>query len=350
MQLPLSQQMSNEEIAQAFSFISQVVGIDPKNANRARAYEEAGVVIHQLNHELVAYFARLKKADPKTAATEFAKAVDQLPGIGSSIAAKLVELFTTGQIQSFQKYVKELPAGMYPLMQLYSIGAKKALKLATEFHLDNPANAIPFLLTVAKEGKVRELAGFGAKSEQDLIDVLQQQYHKGRIPVKQARQIAEQVQQALEKSKQVTQVSPLGSLRRGAETVGDVDLGVVAKDVLLLKTAIKEFPFVKKVLVAGDNMIRVILKDNFQVDIKLSPADEWGSFIQHFTGSKEHNIRLRELALKKDLSLSEHGIKIKQTGEMKKFADEKEFYHFLGFHLIPPAERVGGGEFEKYQE
>jgi DNA polymerase (family 10) len=105
---------------------------------------------------------------------------------------------------------------------------------------------------------------------------------------------------------------------------------------------------VKTVLAAGDNLIRLILDNNWQVDLKLATPEEWGSFIQHFTGSKEHNIHLREIALKKGYSLSEHGIKMKETGKLKQFADEKEFYHFLGFEWIPPAERVGGPELEKY--
>ena len=95
-------------------------------------------------------------------------------------------------------------------------------------------------------------------------------------------------------------------------------------------------------------MIRVILKNGQQVDIKIFPLDEWGSFSQHFTGSKEHNVRLRQYALKKGLSLSEHGIKVKKTGEVKKFKTEKGFYRFLGLKVMPPQERVGGKEIEGY--
>jgi DNA polymerase (family 10) len=96
-------------------------------------------------------------------------------------------------------------------------------------------------------------------------------------------------------------------------------------------------------------MIRIYTTHDRQVDLKLSKSAEWGSFLQHFTGSKEHNIRLREIALKKGFSLSEHGIKIKATGELKKFANEADFYQFLGFALIPPAQRIGGTEFSRYQ-
>ena len=99
---------------------------------------------------------------------------------------------------------------------------------------------------------------------------------------------------------------------------------------------------------AGENLLSIIVTNGWQADIKFASNDEWGSFIQHFTGDKLHNIALRELALKKGLSLSEHGIKVKKTGELKKFKTESEFYQFLGLKLIPPARRIGGSELEKY--
>lgn len=104
---------------------------------------------------------------------------------------------------------------------------------------------------------------------------------------------------------------------------------------------------VKEVLVAGDNLMSVVLKNGIQVDLKASPAGEWGSFIQHFTGGKEHNIKLRQYALKKGLSLSEHGIKHK--GKLLKFSSEQEFYKYLGLKYIPPEERIGGSEIEEYR-
>lgn len=348
MHLPLSSRMSNEEIAQSFAFVAQVLNMDKQNHFRARAYEEAGVIIHQLNFELLDRFRELQKKSPATAQDEFQQQLDALPGIGESIAAKLVTLFKTGDIPSFQKYAKNLPSGMYPLMQLYGIGAKKAYKLAKHFQLEDPKIAIDTLLTAAQAGEVRKIEGFGEKSEQELIRSLEQRHQKARIPYQDALHIAEKVKAALEKSSLVKQVTFLGSLRRGATTVGDIDLGVIAQDVHVLKEQIKDLPFVQRVLVAGDNMIRIIVDHHWQVDIKLSSADEWGSFIQHFTGSKEHNIRLREFALKKGFSLSEHGIKIKKTDQMKKFAVEADFYTFLGLKWIPPAERVGGEELEKY--
>jgi DNA polymerase (family 10) len=203
-------------------------------------------------------------------------------------------------------------------------------------------------LSKAKQGEVRGLPGFGEKSEQDLIRILEQQHHKSRIPYSDALKAAKQLKRALEKVPGVSRVIFLGSLRRELGTVGDIDMGMVAKKLEPVKEKLKKLETVKKVLVAGDDVIRLVLKNGWQVDIRQALPEEWGSFVQHFTGSKEHNIKLRELALKKGLSLSEHGIKEKKIGKLKKFRSEKEFYRYLGFKPIPPSERVGGEELEKY--
>jgi len=260
MKLPLHKKMSNAELAQVFEFVAQVLGMEPKNKFRARAYEEAGVVIHQLNYELHERFSELQSANIETAVAEFSQQLDELPGIGESITKKLVEVFTTGTIASFDKYVKDLPGGMYPLVHLYGIGAKKAFKLADHFKITDPATAIAQVLSHAKSGEVRDLEGFGEKSEQDLIELLEQQHQKSRIPYTRALAVAEQLREALEQSEQIERVSFLGSLRRHAETVGDIDLGVAVADPEHLKQLLNKIPFVKRVLVAGDNMIRVVVQ------------------------------------------------------------------------------------------
>ena len=340
--------MSNQEIAEVFAFVSQIVKMNKESFYAARAYEEAAVVIKQLDFELSERFAELKKKDSITAEQQFIKELDALPSIGQTIAKKLVQLFTTGDIPVFQHDVEAFPEGMFPLVKLSGIGAKKALKLSQQFHLDDMKTATEKLLRHAKAGDVQKLEGFGVKSEQDLIKILEEKYQKTRIPFDTANGIAERMKAELAKSNSVSDIITLGSLRRKKQAVGDIDMGAVVHDMPELKKYIQTIPFVRHVLASGESLIRVIVDHNFQIDLKLSPAQRWGSFLQHFTGSKEHNIRLREIALKKGLSLSEHGIKIKETGELKEFAKEEEFYKFIGFHWIPPEERNGGQEFEKY--
>jgi DNA polymerase (family 10) len=341
MKLPLHNKLTNKEISDVFSFIAQVLGMDERNRFRARAYEGAAVVVAHLKYELKDRFTEISNE-------AFLKELDELPGIGEAISQKLLELFQTGDITAFEKYAKNLPGGMYPLMQIHGIGAKRALALSQEFGLLNPETAIDELLTKAKHGQVSELPGFGEKSEQDLITMLEGQHRKSRIPYEEAHKIAEKIKASLEQAKLTKRVEFLGSLRRGAETVGDIDLGVATSNFPKVAEHIKTQPFVKRVLLSGEQLVSVIVDNGWQADIKLAPLSEWGSFIQHFTGDKQHNIMLREYALKKGFSLSEHGIKIKASGEVKTFESEEAFYNFLGLKLIPPAERNGTKELEKY--
>lgn len=349
MQLPLHKNMTNDEIAEVFSFVSQVLGVDPRNRYRASAYEEAGVVIHHLDKQLGETFSEFKKKYPQEHLAKFQKYADELPGIGESISKKLVELFSTGDIASFQKYVKKLPGGMYPLMKIHGIGAKRAQKLADTFGLDDPDTAVSKLLTKAKHGQVQGLTGFGEKSERALIEALELKHGKGRIPYQDALKVAESFESELVALDSVLEVITLGSLRRKAPTVGDIDLGVATEKPAEVAKKIIAFPLVQQTLVAGDNLVSVITKEGWQVDIKFSTKEKWGSFIQHFTGDKQHNIMLRQIALKQGYSLSEHGIKVKETDERKTFSSEKEFYAFLGIKHIPPEERSGRDEFEKYR-
>jgi DNA polymerase (family 10) len=342
MKLPLHTKLTNQELASLLSFISQVVGMNPKNHFRSRAYEVAGVIIGQLDYELS---QRFSQTDPET----FTKETEALPGIGESIAKKLVELFQTGTIAAFEKYTRDLPGGMYPLMQIHGIGAKKAFALSKQFELNDPETAVDELLTKAKHGLIRGLTGFGEKSELALITALEEKHQKGRIPRYEAEKIAQDISTALKRSGLIQKITTLGSLRRGAQTVGDIDLGVATKDTPQVTKLILDLPQVRRVLLAGENLVSIIVDNGWQADIKFAPESQWGSFIQHFTGSKDHNIKLREIALKKGLSLSEHGIKNKETGSTKTFANEEDFYTYLGFTLIPPNERVGGTEFEQYK-
>lgn len=349
MKLPLHSKMPNSEIAEVFSLISQILGMEEKNRYRARAYEEASVVIYHLEYQLFDHFSKLKREHGDTLAGKiFLKELDALPGIGEALSQKLLELFSTGNIEAFKKYVHDFPGGMIALMKIHGIGAKKALKLAEQFQLNNSDTAIAELLTKAKHGQVRGVTGFGEKSEQELILSLEKQHQKGRIPYEDALKIAQKFRKALIDTGATQKVEPLGSLRRQSSTVGDIDLGVVAQDTRILVETLKKLSFITRVLVAGENLVSVVTQEGWQVDIKFAPQSEWGSFIQHFTGDKTHNIKLREIALSKGLSLSEHGIKNLDTDQISTFASEEAFYNFLGFELIPPNERVGGSEFKKY--
>jgi DNA polymerase (family X) len=340
MNLPLHKTMTNGEIAQAMEFVSEVLSLDKKNIFRVKAYQEAAETISQWDEQL-------KDVYIEHGEKEAAKIFDKIPGIGASITKKLIDLFSTGDIKPFQKYVKDLPDGMFSLCQVNGIGAKRAYKLCQQFPMSE-GNALEEVMRLATQGKIRDLEGFGEKSEQDLILAIRDHQTTGRMPYEIAKKIADQVVEKLKDCKSITKVEVLGSLRRHHLSIGDIDLGVAVKDVTKVKEFVEELDIVKRVVVSGEGLIRIILNSGQQVDIKIAPEDEWGSFLQHFTGSKEHNIMLRKYALKKNLSLSEHGILNKKTDKVTKYKTELEFYKALGMRLVPPEKRVGGDELETY--
>ncbi len=339
MKLKLHKHMTNEEISEMFEFISAMLKAKGEDRFRVSAYDNAAATIKIYPKQLHEMFL----TDPD---------FDDVPGVGKILNQKLVELFTTGNIKALQEYVVNIPSGVYPLVKVHGIGGKKALNLATRFNLDDEATALATLLAHAKAGEIHDLPGFGEKSEQDIIGQLERHQDKPRMSYETAQQIANTLIEELQLCEDIAKVEALGSLRRKSTTVGDVDLGIAVKDMGRVKNYVKSMKSVRNVTVEGEGLIRIFLHDGTQVDIKVSSPTEWGAFIQHFTGSKEHNIKLREFALNQDKSLSEHGIKITDTisGEkiVKTFASEEDFYNDLGIQWIPPEERLGKDEIKRY--
>jgi DNA polymerase (family X) len=339
MRIPLSADLTNTELAEVFEFIAAVLEVTGADRFRTRAYQNAADTFHHLDQEV------------KDMVKEH-QDLSKLPGIGKTIAEKLTELYKTGDIAAFQKYAEGIPEGMWGLLPVVGIGPRFAHQLSLQFGLDDAKTAVEQLLARAKNGELRGLDGFGEKREAEIISALEAYsgtHH--RISYAEAHKIAKQVMSYLTNHcPGITKIEALGSLRRQSTSVGDIDLGIVVDTMGPVKKAVKNLPALKRVVAEGDQLIRLTLDDNVQVDIKTVPAAEWGSFLQHFTGSKDHNIYLREYALQKGKSLSEHGIKDVATGEMKTYDTEEEFYAALGLNWIPPQERTGSDEIKKYKK
>lgn len=334
MQLKLDKNISNQDLAEIMWFISGVLQLQGADRFRARAYENASAVISQYPKELKELHNQHYD-------------LEEIPGIGKTLAEKLDELFTTGTIKAFEKYVADIPAGTFPLWQLHGVGIKKAYKLATTFNLDDATTAIAETKKRAENGEIRLLDGFGEKSESELITIIEQHHQARRMPYNIALQTATSLINQLKACKAIVKIEALGSLRRQTATIGDIDLGIATTNIGLVEEFVKNMKNVKRLVVSGPQLLRLQLDSNLQVDMKVSNQKEWGAFLQHFTGSKEHNIKLREFALRKGLSLSEHGIKETATGKMHTFDDETAFYNFLGLDWISPEKRVGGAEIEQ---
>ena len=329
--------MTNQEIAQLLEFISEILAAQGADRFRIRAYQNAASSIDQLDEPLNKLFKEHQN-------------LTKIPGIGKTLAEKLTELFTTGNIEAFQQYVQDIPAGAWALSPVYGIGGKHALQLALAFQLNNEDTAIAQLIQQAENHQIQKLEGFGEKSEQSLLESLLA-YRKttSRIPYQTAFTEANRV---IDHLKQLPEVDPeklsaLGSLRRKEKTVGDIDIGIALTDITPVRQKLEQWESVKKILASGDQVIRLLLQDDTQVDLKIVPPEEWGSFLQHYTGSKNHNIKLRIWALAQGKSLSEHGIIDTTTKVQTKYHDETDFYHDLGLNWIPPEKRIGADEIDQ---
>lgn len=333
--------MTNQEVAKLLRTIAASYTI--KNEKKFRfqiiAYQKASDAIEGASTELKDLFEEKK--------------LDLLPGIGPSIKSHLEELFKTGKVKHFDWVTKSIPKSVFVLLDVPTFGPKRAYKLVKEFSLRDEKTVIEDVEKLAKKGKIANLEGFGEKSQEDILQAILE-YKQGkskthRMTLPYATEIAEKVVNYLKESKAVIKTYPLGSLRRMAPTVGDIDIAVATRKP---KEAIDHFilyPYKERTIEKGQTTASIVVSGGRQIDLMTQPPESFGSLLQHFTGSKDHNIHLRELALKKGLSLSEYGIK-KQVASGKwqvaKYATEEDFYRALGMDWIPPELRENTGEIE----
>jgi DNA polymerase (family 10) len=326
-------EMNNLQIAELLRAVAaslELKGAD-KNKFRIIAYERAADAVEHSSSELKDLWDDNK--------------LKEVPGIGESIAAYLDELFRTGTSKHFEEIVKGLPPAMFQLMELPGVGAKTAYKLVTKLNI----NSLAELEKAAKKGKIANLEGFGEQSQSDILKSIEETKGKVRrhlLPY--AEEIAQELTAWLKKTPEVGRVDSLGSLRRHASTIGDIDLSVASDKPEKVIEHFNRYPKAVRSIEKGDKTASLLLPGNVQVDLMVQPPEAYGSLLQHFTGSKHHNIALREFALKHGMSLSEYGIKIK--GKLYRFSNEEDFYQKLGLEWIPPELREDTGEIEAAQD
>ncbi len=318
---------TNKEIAQLLRKVAAAYEVKGDNFFKVVAYQKAADAVEHATSEVKDLWD-----DDK---------LSQLPGIGPSIRQHLDELFRTGQVRHFEDLMKGLPSGMFNILGVPGIGPKTAFKLALELGIEN----INQLEQAARLGKIAKIAGFGEKSQQEILESIAQfRRFSGRHLLPIAYENAAKVIEHLKKIPQVLKVDPLGSLRRMVATVGDIDIAVASDDAAKVIDHFVNFGNVQRVLEAGDRTASVVLKNGLQVDLMVQPPKAYGALLQHFTGSKQHNIHLRQLALDQGMSLSEYGIKV--AGKLEQFDNEEDFYQRLGLDWIPPELREDTGEVE----
>ncbi len=336
--------MSNYEIAKILRNIAAAYSIknDKKFRFQIIAYQKASDTISHLNTEVIDYYKN--------------ESLDTLPGIGTSIKSHLEELIKKGKVKHFDWVLKDIPQALFPLLDIPSFGPKKAYALVKHFDLRNPKTVVEDIEKLAKEDKISPLERFGEKSQNDILRAIQEfKEGKGkttRMVLPYAKEVAQKLVEYLKKLKDVERVEPLGSLRRRVETVGDIDLAVASERPKVVIDHFVSYLSIERVIEKGSITSSILVSGGRQIDLMVQPTKSFGSLLQHFTGSKNHNVHLRELALKKGFSLSEKGIKFfKKTGKpTKNYETEEEFYKTLGLDYIEPEMREDTGEIELAQK
>lgn len=322
--------MKNAEIAKVFQDIADLLELKGENVFKIRAYQRAVFSIEHLPGEL----EQLVKEDR----------LREVPGVGEAIAKKITELVTTGRLEYYEKLKAEFPEGINTLLDVPGIGPRTAMLLTRELGI----KSIDELEAAIQAGKVASLPRMGDKTVENILRHIQAIRRKDqRIPIGEALPLVEEIISGLKRVPGLRNLTPAGSLRRFRETIGDIDLMGTADDAGLAIRAFTSLPMVREVLASGTTKASVVVSGGLQVDFRIVEHDSFGSLLQYFTGSKQHNINLRDRAHRLGLKLSEYGITDLRTGELEKFSTEEAFYARQGLEYIPPEIREGSGEIER---
>lgn len=327
--------LTNLQIANLLRNIAAAYQILEENRFRIIAYERAADSVEHSTREMKDIWEDGK--------------LSEVPGVGATLAQHLDELFRTGRVRHFNSVMKRVPAAVFPLLDIPGMGPKKAHKLVKALRLNRKETVIDDLERAAKNNKIAPIEGFGEKSERAILEGISA-YRKGqikeqRMSLLEADRIAREVIFYMKKSPDIKKIDTLGSLRRKAATIGDIDIAVATTNAKSVIEHFLLFPH-KKIIEKGPSGASLILANGRQVDVRVQDPRAYGAMVQYFTGSKHHNIALREYALSRGKSLSEHGIKDVKTTVVKQFRAEQEFYEALGLHYIAPELREDKGEIE----
>ncbi len=330
--------MDNKEVAKILRETAQLLEIDGVIVGRYRSYEKVAELLDALG----APIEELAKDDKK---------LKELPGIGEGMAEHIREILKTGDYSLRQKLLKKYPPTILHLLELQSLGPKKVASLWKKFKVAT----VEGVEKLAREGKLRELEGFGEKSEQNILkatDLFKRS--SGRFLINAADEEAQRLVAYIAKAgKAVESVTPAGSLRRGKETVGDLDLLVTMrpgqdkqKNVDTVAAHILKYPQIQQTLAHGENKVSVLLESGMQVDVRLLEKDSFGAALLYFTGSKEHNVTLRGRANEMGWTLNEYALTTIKGGRIVARKTEEELYAKLKLDYIEPELRENTGEIE----
>lgn len=326
---------ANEELRRAFAEIAALLALDGADRFRVRAYERAADAIAAARVDL---------------STLDAEALAALDGIGASTAKKIAEHLETGTIGMLEDLRAAVPPGVVALTRVPGLGPKTARLIHDELGVAS----VEALREAIDAGRLRDLRGLGRKTEENLRESLRRIGAKdtGRVPAADALGVAEEIVARLRALPEVLEVTYAGSLRRMRETVGDIDVLVASTDPAPVMAAFRASPLVREVIAAGEKKTSVITVRDLQADLRVVEPEAWGAALVYFTGSKAHNVRVRERAVRRDLLLNEYGLSRRvededgtvRAGERLASRTEADVYAALGLAEVPPPLREDAGE------
>jgi len=319
--------MKNKEVAEIFNKVAALLEIRGDNPYRIRAYQKAAQTIEALTTDI----------------EELAKQgkLEKLPGIGADLAGKIKEVLRTGTLPIYEELKKEVPLVLLDFLEIPSLGPKKVKVLYEKLGITN----IEDLEKACKEHKIAKLPGFGWKTEENILKgITLFREKRGRRPLGEVLPLAEEIIETLRRESPVENIAVAGSIRRRKETVKDIDVLITSVQPERVMKKVTELSLVEEVIAFGETKTSVRLRTGIQMDVRVVEPDSWGAALAYFTGSKAHNIRIRELALEKGLKINEYGV---FKGEEKIAGKtEEEVYASVGLPFIPPELREDRGEIE----
>ena len=319
----------NSELAERFELLADLLELDGADAFRLQAYRRAA--------------QRIRESAVPVAQLALEQKATRLSGIGSTIEQKIAEYATTGEMQAIAKVRARIPEGLVEVMHVPGLGPKTARKL---WH-DLGVTSLAELRSAGESERLRTVAGLGAKTEEKVLGFLSRPRREAatdRALLGRVLPFVQSVVEELRRHPVAVRVSEAGSVRRRCETVKDLDVIATASAAAALIDAFVSLEWVAGVAARGVTKATVVSGDGLSFDLRVVPPDCYGNLLQHFTGSKDHNVALREDAVRRGLSVSEYGVEVVETGEVVRHASEEELYELLGYAWIPPELRENRGE------
>ena len=321
--------MRNAEIAKVFYNMADLLEIKGDNPFKVRAYQKAAQNIESLTEELSEIARRGE--------------LEKIPGIGKDLAQKIMEMLQTKKLGAFEELGREIPEGLLELVAIPGLGPKKAKLLYDKMSIQNMEE----LEKAARADRLKDLPGFGAKTEENILAGIELvRRGRERMLLGRAFPLAQGIMAELDAMPEVHQISEAGSLRRRRETVRDIDILITSSDPGKVMDAFASLPQVREVLAKGGTKASVLTSEGMQVDLRVVEPDTYGAALAYFTGSKAHNIRLREMANRMGLKISEYGVFRDRDQVRVAGRTEEEIYRILGLPYIPPELREDRGEIE----